>query len=197
MNMFGGSAGFPLQHEPILEIWLHDRFRKAAWLVFIGCWIWALLPQTSAHTRRKDRVLLMLLVLLNLVLINGLKHFSSTSCPWSVQNWGEIADYVSHWRWGLADGGPGRCFPGGHASAAWAFAPLLLAAWWPLGDKPRHPKALIISGFFLLGVLLTAVTQTLRGAHYPSHTLWTAVICSGVSLIAWMWWQDRTTRMSR
>ena len=28
--------------------------------------------------------------------------------------------------------------------------------------------------------------QTLRGAHYPSHTLWTLVICLGSALAAWM-----------
>jgi membrane-associated PAP2 superfamily phosphatase len=27
--------------------------------------------------------------------------------------------------------------------------------------------------------------QTVRGAHYPSHTLWTLVICGAVSLGGW------------
>ena len=33
-----------------------------------------------------------------------------------------------------------------------------------------------------LGVLL-GLTQTLRGAHYPSHTAWTALICGAVALL--------------
>jgi membrane-associated PAP2 superfamily phosphatase len=37
-----------------------------------------------------------------------------------------------------------------------------------------------------LGIgMLAGATQTLRGAHYPSHTLWTLVICGAVSLGGW------------
>ena len=30
--------------------------------------------------------------------------------------------------------------------------------------------------------LALGLTQTLRGAHFPSHTLWTALVCWGVAL---------------
>jgi len=33
--------------------------------------------------------------------------------------------------------------------------------------------------------LLAGVVQTLRGAHPPSHTAWTLLICGGVSLAGW------------
>ena len=36
----------------------------------------------------------------------------------------------------------------------------------------------------LIGAWLGLV-QTLRGAHYPSHTLWTMVICYAVGGAAW------------
>jgi membrane-associated PAP2 superfamily phosphatase len=32
---------------------------------------------------------------------------------------------------------------------------------------------------------VAGAVQTARGAHYPSHTLWTLVICGGVSLALW------------
>ena len=32
---------------------------------------------------------------------------------------------------------------------------------------------------------VAGTVQTVRGAHYPSHTLWTLVICGGVSLALW------------
>ena len=33
--------------------------------------------------------------------------------------------------------------------------------------------------------LLCGAVQTLRGAHPPSHTLWTLLICGGVALAGW------------
>jgi membrane-associated PAP2 superfamily phosphatase len=33
-----------------------------------------------------------------------------------------------------------------------------------------------------LGLVLGAI-QTLRGAHYPSHTAWTALICAAVAWV--------------
>ena len=38
---------------------------------------------------------------------------------------------------------------------------------------------------FMLAGLVAGAVQTVRGAHYPSHTLWTLVICAGVSLTGW------------
>jgi membrane-associated PAP2 superfamily phosphatase len=35
--------------------------------------------------------------------------------------------------------------------------------------------------------LLFGLVQTLRGAHYPSHTLWTGWICWAVTLGAQRW----------
>ncbi len=58
---------------------------------------------------------------LALVLISTGKHDSLTNCPWKLQLFGGVAEYRSHWAWGAPDGGSGKCFPGGHASAALAF----------------------------------------------------------------------------
>ena len=40
----------------------------------------------------------------------------------------------------------------------------------------------ILLGVVLCGVVL-GTTQTLRGAHYPSHTFWTGFICWGVAVL--------------
>lgn len=191
MDAIGSPGGFPLQHHPVLEVWLHDRFRAAAWLVFLAGWAWALPPADTAYTTRSDRVFLMAMVVFNLLLVSVLKHFSLTSCPWAIADWGGVGRYVSHWQWGAADGGGGRCFPGGHASAAWGFFPLVVAAWWPATERSAHPRARLVTVVFVLAALTTAATQTLRGAHYPSHTLWTAILCAGSTLLAWTIWLRR------
>jgi membrane-associated PAP2 superfamily phosphatase len=185
MNLWGDANGFSMQHHPFLETWLHGHLRTLGWAFYCAAWIWALWPHPSRIAGRSDRMALMGVVTLNLLLINLLKFFSSTSCPWSVADWGGVAQYVSHWRWGTPDGGPGRCFPSGHASTAWAFAPLVIAAWWPLSQPRSVTWARLITVVFVTGAVLTGVTQTLRGAHYPSHSAWTALICWGVALAYW------------
>ena len=39
----------------------------------------------------------------------------------------------------------------------------------------------------LLAGLLLGLTQTVRGAHYPSHTLWTAWICWTTGWLTYRW----------
>ena len=78
----------------------------------------------------------------------------------------------------LSDGGSGHCFPAGHASAGFGF----LGGWFALH---RHLPRL--AGFWFLGALILGLTfgiaQQLRGAHFMSHTLWTAWICW---MVAWL-----------
>jgi len=79
---------------------------------------------------------------------------------------------VSHWAWGVRDGGAGHCFPAGHASAAFAYlggyfvfrraAPGVARAWF---------------AFALVTGLALGLSQQMRGAHFMSHTLWTAWFC--------------------
>jgi membrane-associated PAP2 superfamily phosphatase len=113
-----------------------------------------------------------LVTLACLLLVPALKRVSDTSCPWDLQAFGGVANYVLHWQFGVADGGPGRCFPSGHALAAFAF----ISGWFAL--RSHAPRA---ARMWLLGVLafgaLFGGAQLLRGAHYPSHTLWSAWIC--------------------
>jgi membrane-associated PAP2 superfamily phosphatase len=107
-----------------------------------------------------------------------LKVFSLTSCPWSLAEFGGSATHVSHWLIGQADGGPGRCFPGGHATAAFCFLPgyLILRAGAP--RAARRWLAVTLAA----GRVLTLV-QVVRGAHYVSHSLWTGWFCYALSLI--------------
>jgi membrane-associated PAP2 superfamily phosphatase len=132
--------------------------------------------------RQMQRVEIFIGITLGLLLINLLKRYSQTSCPWDLTEFGGVGTYVSHWNWGLRDGGSGHCFPGGHASSALAFLALCLP-WLSSGvsDQRRQGLRLLI-GVLALGVLLGAV-QTLRGAHYPSHSLWTGWMCWSIAVV--------------
>lgn len=184
MSWLADGTGFPGRHDYVLETVLHDGARRLAVavlgaVILSALWPWGPLRRLSGRQRFEaiGGTLLALLV------VNLIKNHSLTSCPWDLNAYGGVARYVSHWAWFAADGGPGRCFPGGHASAAFAF---LALAWpWFNADR-RQDRAIgrhVLAWVIPVGVLFGAV-QTVRGAHYPSHTLWTAWICWAVT---WGW----------
>jgi membrane-associated PAP2 superfamily phosphatase len=106
------------------------------------------------------------------VLVPGIKQLTQTSCPWDLQEFGGVARYVQHWRLGVRDGGGGHCFPSGHAASAFA----LLSGWFVLrGAYPRAARLWL--GVVVLAGIVFGTAQLMRGAHYPSHTLWTAWFC--------------------
>lgn len=177
MRALGTQAGFPLRHDVWLEVVLHDGARRASQLALALVALLTLKPLTRRHAPRLALPWQALAGVLLCMAVSGLvKRYSATSCPWELEAFGGVARYVSHWTWGLDDGGSGRCFPGGHASAAFAFWPVALAWMHSPSDRAR------LLGRWLLWLVLAAGlvfggVQTLRGAHYPSHTLWTAVLC--------------------
>lgn len=165
--------GFPLRDNFWLTTVLHQGGRWAAGLLWLAL-AWAALrpPAFMRALARSERWQLVLGVLLAVLVVDLLKHFSSTSCPWALLEFGGRASHVSHWRWGVADGGDGRCFPAAHASAGFSF----MTTWFVWR---RH--AARMATWWLVGALLAGtafgVAQQLRGAHFLSHTLWTAWIC--------------------
>jgi membrane-associated PAP2 superfamily phosphatase len=120
-----------------------------------------------------------LATLLGLLAVPGLKRISSTSCPWDLAEFGGSVPYVPHWLLSVSDGGPGHCFPSGHAVAAFAF----LSLWFLLRDsRPRLARG-CLAAVLVVGSLF-GLAQLARGAHFPSHTLWSAWCCWAVC--TWM-----------
>lgn len=186
MRWIGSPTGFALQHEWWLERVLHDGLRQAATGVMVAVWAWALWPAKRLGLPRSERLTVAVLSVLGLLAVNLVKNASATSCPWDWSIFGGQVPAISHWAWGVFDGGPGRCFPGGHASSGMAFVTLALPWLWPVAREGRAPS----TGWWWLAAalavgLLAGFVQTLRGAHPPSHTAWTLLICGGVSLAGW------------
>ncbi len=170
----GGPAGFALRENWWLRQVLHEGARQAAWLLGIVLCLgvaWPFGPLRRLAWPR--RLQLALSVLLATGVVSLVKSASHTSCPWDLAQFGGVAHHQSHWLgWWLGDGGPGRCFPAGHASAGFAF----LAGWFALRrDLPRPAAAWLVAA--LMAGLLLGLVQQLRGAHFMSHTLWTAWVC--------------------
>lgn len=171
---FGGPSGFPLRDNIFLTVVLHDGVKRLAWLLALALcvavwWPVGWLRRLALHRRLQ----LASTTLLAVLVVSALKSFSTASCPWSLADFGGVAHYTPHWQHLFApDGGGGRCFPAGHAASGFAFvggyfafretAPVIARRW--------------LAAALLAGAVL-GLAQQIRGAHFTSHTLWTALIC--------------------
>ena len=175
----GSAQGFAWRNSPALMLWLHEVPRALGIvllvLMLLGIfWPLGFLNRLARH----ERVQLALSILAAVAISTLVKRLSNTSCPWELAEFGGVARYVSHWSWGMSDGGPGHCFPAGHASAAFGFA----AGWFVLRRAAPGLAAPWVMAALVIGLVL-GFAQQLRGAHYLSHTLWTAWICWSVGLV--------------
>lgn len=172
-HWFGDATGFALRSDWFLVNIAHEGARRAAWLVVLVLTLCVWKPfgvmRQLPHARR---VQLVVGILVSLAVISTLKYFSTTSCPWDLAEFGGVARYVSHWSLGLADGGPGHCFPAGHASTGFAF----VAGYFALRRHAPRAARLWLACALVVGLLM-GLAQQMRGAHFMSHTLWTGWLC--------------------
>lgn len=170
-RLVAGPAGFAWRDAWLTRHVLHDGGRWLAGVVLVGLVVDALRCHAPGPSRT-ERWQALGVVLVGLTVVPLLKRASSTSCPWDLAEFGGQAAYVSHWLPGLADGGPGHCFPSGHAVAAFAFFALHFH-WRP--HQPARARAWLAAT--LAAGALFGAAQVLRGAHFASHVLWSAWIC--------------------
>ncbi|MEO8023518.1 phosphatase PAP2 family protein [Polaromonas sp.] len=171
---FGGPAGFPLKDNVFLSGVLHDGARRLAWVLALLLCVAVWLP-VGGFQRLAPllRFQLATTTLLAVLVISALKSFSTASCPWSLADFGGVAHYTPHWMHVFApDGGSGQCFPAGHASSGFAFVGGYFAF---RHTAPAVARRWLAASLLAGGAL--GVAQQVRGAHFTSHTLWTAFIC--------------------
>lgn len=185
-RLFGGAHGFAWHHAWWASTLLHDGGRSGAFVLLAALVVAAAraAPDTAQACQRKqpsraERWRWLGVTLLCGLLVPALKRVSATSCPWELAEFGGRAGYVSHWALGQADGGPGHCFPSGHAVAAFAFFTLYFQ--WRGHDLRRARAWLAAVG---VAGLLFGAAQLARGAHYPSHSLWSAWACWALAALA-------------
>ena len=185
VRLFGNANGFALRDHWLTTGLLHQGGRWMATGMAVMLLVNAARPLWPGLTRR-ERWGAVALTAVSLLLIPLIKHGSVTSCPWDLAEFGGTARYVSHWRFGVLDGGPGHCFPSGHASSAFAFFSLFFML---RRAYPRQAQ-LALGGVLVMG-LLYGTAQLARGAHYPSHTLWTGWICWALAVAAAPYFRSR------
>lgn len=172
-TLWGEPSGFALRDHWWMAKIMHAGARNVGWIFFIAMLIGIWRPWGALRALpTADRACLFLSVLSALLAVTLIKGLSQTSCPWDLQAFGGAAPYVSHWNLWVRDGGGGHCFPAGHASTGFAF----MAAYFGLrqNNAPGAMKWLLVA--MCIGFIL-GISQQMRGAHFMSHTLWTAWLC--------------------
>jgi membrane-associated PAP2 superfamily phosphatase len=174
----GDPEGFAWRDTWLLSGLLHQGGRVLALLLLVLLAVDAWRPLLPGPSRAL-RGYWLGVVLVTALAVPALKQVSLTSCPWDLAEFGGTAFYRSHWLWSTPDGGPGRCFPSGHAVSAFAFVG---SVWLWRDTRPRLARALAwaVAG---VGLLFTGA-QWLRGAHFLSHGLWSAWACLVLALLA-------------
>ena len=172
----GGLQGFPWQHHWLLTTVLHSGARGLGWALLLALTLglfkpWGPLKGLATHERRW----LVASIWLAVLVVVGIKGVSTTACPWDLAEFGGNLPYVSHWSWAAGDAlqaRAGHCFPAGHASTAFAF---LAVPVWLKARQPARARRWLV-GVLCVGMVL-GLAQQARGAHFLSHTLWSAWLC--------------------
>ena len=189
---FGGASGFALRDSFWTSTVGHEGGRLLAWLLLLALVVQALrtpagvVSSLPAQPSRAARGYWLGATLLCLLVVPTIKRFSSTSCPWDMAAFGGTAQAVSHWAWSVADGGPGHCFPSGHAVGAFAFFSLYFL-WRP----HRTARARGWLAAVLVTGCLFGLAQLARGAHHASHSAWSAWVCWTLCVAADALWRSR------
>ena len=144
---------FPLRRSWAFEVLGHAALK---WLM-LGFWLFCL-----AWGGRLRRGALYMAVIA--AVVAALKHYSPISCPWDLPEFGG------------AKPDAGRCLPAAHPMTGFALFGLVLA----FREKPRAARYALAAAL-LIGFVAGAV-QVVRGAHFPSHVLWSAWIAWAVTL---------------
>lgn len=172
MQAIGTAQGFALRNHPWLQQYLHDDVRWLAWGVYALLWVGCIKPAGPwAQWSRSERWLMLWGITLALLSVTLLKRQSLTSCPWELSDFGGTAHYVSHWTWGVRDGGSGHCFPGGHASTAMAFLALALPGLHHPERRQQQRALKLLAAIAGLGLLLGRRANPARRALPQPHAV--------------------------
>jgi len=178
-RLFGTAQGFALRDHWWTATLLHEGGRVAAWVTLAAVTLALWRVAQPGQPARAQRARWLAVMLFCILAVPALKRFSPTSCPWDLAEFGGLARHLSHWRFGVADGGSGRCFPSGHAVAAFGFFGMYFL--WR-GHSVRRARLWL--AVVLVAGAVFGLAQLVRGAHYPSHTLWSAWLCWTVCVMA-------------
>jgi len=159
---------FPMKRDFLFDTVFHDWARKIPMAVAV------LTLAALASTVFNQNVILRhaaLFVFLSMLITTGLialmKSSSSIHCPYDLVSYGGQFQETGLLDFSARIQAPGKCWPSGHASGGFSLLALYYAA---RIYKPEYRTPALVFAL-AIGFLFT-VSQTIRGAHYLSHGIW-------------------------
>ena len=158
--------------------------------------LWPLLRRSTQATRAVERIRVapllrftanhrrdFLYVVVAFALCTGVIHYlkshTGVYCPVETTLYGGSEahlEWYQQFTW-LDKAGPGRCWPGGHASSGFTLLALYFVA---LRHRWPHARKLLLA--ILMVGFIYGTTRVLQGWHYMSHTFWAGIF---VWLTSW------------
>ncbi len=181
---YASPQGFALREAWITTRWAHALLKDWVLLISIGLLVMFGLSYWHEQWRRWRQPCGFLLVamLLSSGMVGLLKSFSPHACPWDIQAYGGSDLYMplfSSWPQAKL----GKCFPAGHATTGFGLMAIYLLT--------RRAGFRYAYGYWLAAFILGfgfGWVQMMRGAHFLSHTLWSAWWVWLVELLVFALW---------
>lgn len=129
-----------------------------------------------SHRHARESLYFLFAFALSATAVHYLKSHTSVYCPVETTLYGgKQQHYLWFANFSLFDkAGPGRCWPGGHASGAFSLMALYFIA---RRYQWQHARKVLITTLAL--GLVFGTTRVLQGWHYLSHTFWAGLV---------VWW---------
>jgi len=178
------ESGFFARRSVWFEDILHDRAKQAVIVLAFATLGGFLLSLVFSRLRpwRRQLGYVVVALALSTAIVSPLKTLTAVHCPWDLAEFGGEEIYTSLLDKRAPTEKPGRCWPGGHASAGFS----LLALYFALRD--RHPRAARSALIFALALgSLFSFGRIVQGAHFLSHNLWTLLFDWTICVLCYRW----------
>ncbi|MGE0801120.1 MAG: phosphatase PAP2 family protein [Lautropia sp.] len=163
---------FPWRTSAAMEVLGHQLMRSLVTVVWVLLAVTALASAWIGRLRPWRRLLAAttLAMALGPTIVVVLKSFTAFPCPWSLTRYGGFAPEAT--RWFTTPSHAGHCFPAGHAAGGFS----MIALAFGLAAAGVRRSAWAMLAFALAFGTVSAAVRTMQGAHFPSHSLWSAAI---------------------
>jgi len=167
------------QQHWLLETVIHRWAKYVLLAAYVGIIVLAVLSWKNDRLAPYRRGLWYLVLALGLgtLSVSALKAVTHMDCPWDLREFGGLKPYVGLFHRHPGTFAYGQCFPAAHASAAYAWFALYFFSLLYFPQWRRWILAAVVS----LG-LVFGLAQQVRGAHFLSHDVASAMVTWAVSL---------------
>lgn len=180
------AGGWPLANAP----WVWFVNQRAVTILVVCCATAGVLLWTLGHLVDKQWRFAGMFIVLSLAIGPGLVVNGILKAHWGRARPADIIQFGGKYHFRHVsdpgpggrpeDGGDGRSFPSGHASAAfWTTAFYLLAR-----RKRRRLAVVLLCASLALGVVVSAA-RIVAGRHFPSDVVWAGIIAFGVNWLVY------------